>query len=171
MVGEGELLAFQGAICHRDSDLSRQDHFLHRGNTTLENLTRNGIIFIAKYTEEARNLRGVVNVMDRLDNEIASDLKARIATALPAQLRRLIVFGSRARGDGATDSDLDVIALVATRDPEIERRMDDIAYSVMWDHDFRPIISLKVFSESQFTTAVQEGFSFYRHVLREGVTV
>jgi uncharacterized protein len=109
--------------------------------------------------------------MNAQDSQILMDLKARIAAAIPLQLRRLIVFGSRARGDAAPDSDLDVVALVDTRAPDLERRLDDIAYAVMWDHDFRPIISLKVFSESQFETAAQKGFSFYRHVMLEGVVV
>lgn len=109
--------------------------------------------------------------MNAQDNRILMDLKARIVAAIPLQLRRIIVFGSRARGDATPDSDLDVITLVDTRMPDIERRLDDIAYSVMWDHDFRPMISLKVFSESQFETAVQKGVSFFRHVMQEGVTV
>lgn len=114
---------------------------------------------------------GAVNTMNAQDNQILMDLKARIVAAIPLQLRRIIVFGSRARGDATPDSDLDVITLVDTRAPDIERRLDDIAYSVMWDHDFRPMISLKVFSESQFETAVQKGFSFFRHVMQEGVAV
>ena len=111
------------------------------------------------------------NAMNAQDRQILMDLKARISAAIPLQLHRLIVFGSRARGDAAPDSDLDVVALVDARAPDLERRLDDIAYAVMWDHDFRPIISLKVFSESQFETAAQKGFSFYRHVMLEGVVV
>ena len=33
------------------------------------------------------------------------------------------------------------------------------------------IISLKVFTEERFRSAAAKGFSFYRHVEREGVTV
>ena len=109
--------------------------------------------------------------MNAQDNQMATDLKERITTAISTHLSRLIVFGSRARGDAAPDSDLAVVALVDNREPELERRLDDIAYDVMWDHDFRPIISLKVFSETEFTTAARKGFSFYRHIVNEGVAV
>ena len=84
---------------------------------------------------------------------------------------RLIVFGSRARGGASEDSDLDVIALLDVKTPEIERRLEDIAYQVMWDHDFRPIISLKVFEDAGFRSAVDRGFSFYRQIEKEGVPV
>jgi predicted nucleotidyltransferase len=98
-------------------------------------------------------------------------LKERFGASVSTRLKKLIVFGSRARGDAEEDSDLDVVALVNERDPDIERRLEEIAYSFMWDHDFRPIVSLKVFSESQFAAALRRGFSFYRHVLNEGVAV
>lgn len=49
--------------------------------------------------------------------------------------------------------------------------MEDIAYAVMWDYDFKPIISLKVFTESQFNKARAKGFSFYKHIEKEGILV
>ena len=116
-------------------------------------------------------LRGMVYAMNLQDSQMVTDLKERITAAIPTRLSRMIVFGSRARGEAAPDSDLDVVALVDNREPGLERRLDDIAYSVMWDHDFRPIISLKVFSEAEFTTAARKGYSFFRHVVSEGVAV
>lgn len=86
-------------------------------------------------------------------------------------LKRLIVFGSMVTGQATEDSDLDVVSLVDDRSPEIECLLDDAAYRVMWDHDFMPIISLKVFSVAQFNAALNQGFSFYKHVAREGVSL
>lgn len=108
--------------------------------------------------------------MNKREREIVAALKARFDAA-NADVRKLIVFGSHARGEAGPDSDLDVLALVHERTPELEQRLDDIAYSVMWDFDFQPIISLKVMSEAQFSSALQHGCSFYRNVAREGVTV
>lgn len=94
---------------------------------------------------------------------------------MPARLsdhiKKIIVFGSRARGEESPDSDLDVAVLVDTKTAKIEKELDDVAYQVMWDYDFQPIISLKVFSESSFISAVERGFSFYRNVNREGLPV
>jgi predicted nucleotidyltransferase len=84
---------------------------------------------------------------------------------------RLIVYGSRARGDAAEDSDLDVLALVTPDQPDIETRLEDIAYAVMWDFDFQPLLSLKVMPETRFRAALEKGHSFQRHVMAEGVVV
>lgn len=109
--------------------------------------------------------------MGELDKQLVEELKRRLPPEVREHLRQLILFGSRARGDAEEDSDLDLVALVDDNTPELERALDDTAYNVMWDHDFRPVISLKVFSEDRFNTALQQGYSFYRNVMREGVVI
>ena len=109
--------------------------------------------------------------MTEHDVQIVQDFKQRLPVDVSKHVRRIIVFGSRARGEAAGDSDLDMIALVDDKTPDIEAALESIAYNVMWDHDFLPIISLKVFAESSFKDAFERGFSFYRNVEAEGVSV
>ena len=109
--------------------------------------------------------------MDNKDKELILEFRKRLSSDIEKHLKRLIVFGSRVRGEAAEDSDLDVIALVDAKTPEIEKKLEDIVYQVMWDHDFKTIISLKVFAESQFNSALTKGFSFYRHIEQEGISV
>jgi predicted nucleotidyltransferase len=109
--------------------------------------------------------------MGELDKTIIEELKRRLPPDVLLHIRRMILYGSRARGDAAEDSDLDLVALVDENSPELEQKLDEIAYSVMWDNDFKPIISLKVFAEERFCNAAAKGFSFYCNVERDGVTV
>jgi uncharacterized protein len=107
--------------------------------------------------------------MRREDRKMVEEFRRRLPGEISEHVRRLIVFGSRARGDASEDADLDLIALVDEDAPEIEKALDDVAYDVMWDYDFKPIISLKVFAESAFDSAVSRGSSFYRNVARQGI--
>ena len=109
--------------------------------------------------------------MEERDRQIVLELRKRLPQEVQEHLSKLVVFGSRARGEEGDDSDLDVVALVDEKTPEIEKALDAAAYSIMWDHDFRPVVSLKVFSEYDFHDAVRRGFSFYRHVDQEGIAV
>lgn len=107
--------------------------------------------------------------MNPSDKSILLEFKKNVPPNVRGHLKKIILFGSRARGDAKDDSDLDLIALVDKESPQIEKSLEDIAYQVMWDHDFRPIISLKVFSENQFNGAVRQGFSFYCRIAKEGI--
>ena len=109
--------------------------------------------------------------MGELDKELIEELKQRLPADILKHIRRMIMYGSRARGDATEDSDLDLVALVDEKTPELEQALDEIAYNLMWDHDFKPIISLKVFDEERFRSAAAKGFSYYRNVEREGVTI
>ncbi len=109
--------------------------------------------------------------MNEKDKSLIVEFKSRLSSDLKAHIKQLIIFGSRVKGDASEDSDLDIVVLVDNKTLEIEKKLDDIVYQVMWDHDFRPIISLKVFGESQFYDALNKGFSFYRNVEKEGIAV
>ena len=109
--------------------------------------------------------------MDERDRQIVAEFKRRISADVLSHVRRIIVFGSRATGKATEDSDLDIIVLVDEKTSGLENSLDDVAYDVMWDHEFKPIISLKVFTEARFKSSRERGFSFYKNVEREGVLV
>lgn len=46
----------------------------------------------------------------------------------------MVLFGSRARGDGAPDSDIDVMVVIAEENRELRRALLDIAYGISWEY-------------------------------------
>jgi predicted nucleotidyltransferase len=65
------------------------------------------------------------------NRKIVLELKRRLSADLQKRVIKLILYGSRARGIYAEDSDLDLVALVDEKTPEIESALDDLAYGVM----------------------------------------
>ncbi|MBI4746107.1 MAG: nucleotidyltransferase domain-containing protein [Deltaproteobacteria bacterium] len=52
--------------------------------------------------------------MEEKDRQLVLEFKRRLSEEVLGHLKKLILFGSRARGEGTQDSDLDLVALVKT---------------------------------------------------------
>lgn len=105
------------------------------------------------------------------DTKLALELRDRLIKAGGKAVLRVIVFGSRAKGTAREDSDLDIAVIVHRKSDQLLERLDDAAYQFMWDHDFLPIISLKIFNKINYDQAFNKGFSFYRQLEAEGVEI
>jgi len=109
--------------------------------------------------------------MNEKDRHIVKELKSRIPKNIKKHLEKIIVYGSRARDKEDEFSDLDIAVIVDKKGSALEKELEEIAYQVMWEYDFKPLISLKLFSKSDFNQALRNGFSFYRNVEREGIVL
>jgi predicted nucleotidyltransferase len=106
------------------------------------------------------------------DNQLLlHTLKKRLEEVAEEKLQAVIIYGSRAWGHPDPDSDLDVAAIVRDCTPQFKGVLLEAAYQVMWDHDFTPFISLKVFDAGSFAAYREKGFSFYRKVAEEGIAL
>jgi predicted nucleotidyltransferase len=97
---------------------------------------------------------------------ILADLRSRLEGLCGARLHRLILFGSQARGDGDSESDIDVLVVLTDESAIASHRtgVTDIVHQLCLRYD--TLISCV------FTTADRaelSGLPFYRNVRREGV--
>ncbi len=97
--------------------------------------------------------------------------RQRLLDALPAEISRIILFGSRARGDATPDSDFDLLILVRDNTSSTVERARQIRYEVMAQHNFMPLLSLVILDEHQHAELKSHGSGFLRNVEREGITL
>ena len=88
-----------------------------------------------------------------------------------SHLRKVILYGSYARGDYREDSDVDVMILVDLTDMEIkeyQRKLSDLTFDFNMDNDLdiKPIVK----NEGHFLKWIQN-YPFYSNVKREGVVL
>ena len=90
---------------------------------------------------------------------------------LGESLRRIIVYGSYARGDYHENSDVDIMILVKMSDEEIREVKNDI-YDLAFDVEMNTGIQLSpiIKNEAQYEYWV-DTLPFYRNVRDEGVIV
>lgn len=98
-----------------------------------------------------------------------ADLVERVRAADPADVQRLILFGSVARAAHDATSDLDLLVVVAeTADrAAVEERIRDLAYDVMLDHG----VAISIHGVSEATLAQREDHPFFARVRAEGRTI
>lgn len=104
--------------------------------------------------------------MNRRDLATARSFKQLVRKRYhPLDIR---VFGSRARGDAAPDSDLDVFVLVEHTTTEIERYISDCAWETGFARDV--VIVPVVVGKDRIDGPLKESV-FILNVYREGVEI
>ena len=110
-------------------------------------------------------------MLSRTEEDITKTLKRRLQEVAGNRLQSVIAYGSRVWGQADAESDLDVAAIVRDTNPELAEALLKAAYQVNWDHDFTPLISLKIFDAQNFADYLAKDFSFYRKISKEGISL
>lgn len=102
-----------------------------------------------------------------MEQKIYSELVDGILRALPAQVLRIVLYGSVARGTNTPESDVDIAIFVRTRlDAEMEDRLSDVVVDMNLKYN-------KVFSVIDIDNATYQKWRgvtpFYQNVDKEGV--
>jgi len=101
------------------------------------------------------------------DRSVALELKNRLAGFV--QLVDFSVFGSRACGDAAEDSDLDVFVEVETLDNGLKARILDIAWEVGFENFL--VISPLIFTRDELENSPLRSSPIVRAITEEGLRI
>ena len=108
--------------------------------------------------------RSTVVAQDKVIAEFLS-----MVSPLTGHIREMYLFGSRCRDDWRPDSDYDVLVVLDRRDRSIIDGLYDAVMDVLLAEG--RLISLKIFSESEFAFLKSMETPFVRNVLKEGVKI
>jgi predicted nucleotidyltransferase len=79
------------------------------------------------------------------------------------------LFGSKARGEGREDSDLDVMIELPVNDPAVVAAIDDIIYRINLDHDV--FISAVFFGKDEIEDGPMSEAPIYKVIQQEGIPI
>lgn len=100
---------------------------------------------------------------DSVIQQLATALRERFGT----HMVKVILFGSRARGNYELDSDYDVLILLDQVTKETVDEIDEIVWQIGWNND--ALITAVVHDEATFETHVYE--PLFINIRKEGLTL
>ena len=96
-------------------------------------------------------------------SEVIDEIARRLSEAVPAG-SRVVLFGSRARGEAARDSDYDVLVI----EPQVENRMEESARLRRTLNGLRSPIDVIVVPEAEAESRAKVAGTVVDRALREG---
>jgi predicted nucleotidyltransferase len=92
---------------------------------------------------------------------------ARVCRLFAGRILSVTLFGSRARGDADSESDVDLLLVVDTESPEFRSQLWRIASDVSLEHNL--VISVRVFAQERWAETRRLRLPLYRAVAAEGI--
>ena len=87
----------------------------------------------------------------------------------PGAVVRMLVYGSKARGESHPDSDVDVLLVVRNDAGPLKRPLRNIGYELAATSDAVP--SILAYTEDEWQERTNKGYPFQHAVERDGVSV
>ncbi|MBI3068451.1 MAG: nucleotidyltransferase domain-containing protein [Betaproteobacteria bacterium] len=97
------------------------------------------------------------------------EYRRALAKRFPGKVERLLVYGSKARGDAHSDSDIDVLLVVKDEASGLKREMRRIGYLLAVTSDAVP--SIMAYTHGEWAKREQSGSPFRKNVERDAVSV
>jgi predicted nucleotidyltransferase len=85
----------------------------------------------------------------------------------PNRIRQTTLFGSKARGDSRTWSDIDILVIVDDEDWRFQHAISDVASDISLAFDV--LIGPRVTSEERCERMERDGSGLYRNIAAEGI--
>ncbi len=101
------------------------------------------------------------------DRQVALAFINKVHQYFAGQLIAVTLFGSRARGEAKSDSDMDLLVVLAEVNPEIRQRIHHLAAEVWLDQGI--FLSVLVWSQEHWRKVEEMQTSLYHDICRDGI--
>ena len=106
-------------------------------------------------------------VADAMTDQVVREFVGELRGRLGSSVRRIFLFGSRAREDSREDSDYDMLVVVDRRTPEVRSIILEIESNLM--NRYGVLVATILRSEEEWLRS--QGFPLVLNVAREGVSL
>ena len=107
--------------------------------------------------------------MGHVTAEIIERYVREVSGIYGSHLKKIILYGSYARGDFREDSDIDIMILVDLDDSEIKaagRRLSDVTFDINFDFD---VLIMPIVQNAAFFERWVGAYPFFNQINNEGI--
>ena len=108
-----------------------------------------------------------INRITQKESDALQAFNQRLLNELGKQVRQVILFGSKARGDSAPDSDIDVLILAEDEGRQLRKTISKISSQIGLDYDV--CLGALLIANKRWQQMSSERFSLCRNVERDGI--
>ena len=103
------------------------------------------------------------------EQPIIEEFKRRVEQRFPRELVRLVLFGSKARGEATPESDVDLLAVIQSDNWRLGDEVRSVGYALELEHGV--VLSILVISRNHYERLRANGTQFFHVLEQEGVVV
>lgn len=103
------------------------------------------------------------------EKPIIEEFKRRIEQRFPGELVRLIIFGSKVRGEATPESDVDLLAVIQSDNWRLGDEIRGVGYALELEHGV--VLSIQVISRNHYERLRAGRTQFFQVLEQEGVVV
>ena len=101
-------------------------------------------------------------------SDLLLQFRDEVGSVLGSNLEQIVLYGSQARGDEEPDSDVDVLVVLRDASPGDRKKIHQIAYRLMWDREFQPLITLNIIDGEYYLLLKEADSTYLKNIQSEG---
>ena len=109
------------------------------------------------------------NWLSSIEREAVLRFKEMVSVLAGMHVDQIILFGSRARGEGHEESDLDLAVILAEEEGSHWRRIVDVATELTLDYEYRIRVSPLILSRAKLLNLWERERAIAEAIITEGI--
>ena len=108
-------------------------------------------------------------ILPERERTVVEEFVSRVQSLLCNRLSTILLYGSKARGEGDEESDIDILIVAEGLRREDEKELDDIAGDILVNSAI--LISLIIFDSTDLEWKMGKDSPFVKNVLEDGIKI
>jgi len=110
-----------------------------------------------------------LHYLSRAERRVVRSFAEELRNRLGDEIVKIILFGSRIRGDFGKESDIDIFILLREKTPDIRDKVGDLTADYIFDHDIP--LSPVLYDLYEYQQNKELGSFFFENVEKEGISL